>query len=189
MEMIYLKVAILAVAALNVALVAMRWRPKSEKHVAAAGGTAARLCRPRSLVALSCGAKVVQLEPHDVDNTAIGEFDAQSEAVRIGGAFFECYAGCPYLGNCPRQKAFADFHLGEDVRVPLEYGLFIELQRDNGRRYVAVVGKPDEEAKAIRLAGVTFSCGGKRYTTVPPLMQQVEYPNQDVKPMVKATNN
>lgn len=154
---------------------------KREKTVAPPHGDADRLDGPRAVVALSCGAKVVKLEPHDVDNTSIAEFDAQPEAVRKGGFFFQCYARCPYMFDCPRQKALADFHLGEHVRVPLEDGLFLELQRHDGHRSVAVVGKPDKEFEPVALAGVTFTYGGKRYTTVPPLMQQVEEPDKDIK--------
>lgn len=154
---------------------------KRKKAVAPAHGEADRLDGPRAVVALSCGAKVVKLDPHDVDNTSIAEFDAQPEAVRKGGFFFQCYARCPYMLDCPRQKALAGFRFGEHVRVPLEDGLFLELQRRDGHRSVAVVGNPDKEFEPVALAGVTFTNGGKRYTTVPPLMQQVEEPDKDIK--------
>ena len=153
----------------------------SKEHAPVPLGEADRLCGPRAVVALSCGAKVVKLEPHDVDNTSIAEFNAQPEAVRKGGFFFQCYARCPYMLDCPRQKALAGFRFGEHVRVPLEDGLFLELQRRDGHRSVAVVGNPDKEFEPVALAGVTFTNGGKRYTTVPPLMQQVEEPDKDIK--------
>ncbi len=154
---------------------------KRKKAVAPPHGDADRLNGPRAVVSLSCGAKVVKLEPHDVDNTSIAEFDAQPEAVRKGGFFFQCHARCPYMFDCPRQKALSRFGFGEHVRVPLEDGLFLELQRHDGHRSVAVVGKPNEEFEPVALAGVTFTNGGKRYTTVPPLMQKVEEPDKDIK--------
>ncbi|MBR1589026.1 MAG: hypothetical protein IJ658_11955 [Kiritimatiellae bacterium] len=135
---------------------------------------------PRPLVSLSCGAKIVQLEPQDGDDAAAPDFDGQPEAAREGGFFFQCHPRCPYILDCPRQKALAGFHLGEDVRVPLENGLFLELQRRDGHRALAVVGDPDVEFEPVSLAGVTFSDGGKRYTTVPPLMQQVEQAKKNI---------
>lgn len=156
-------------------------RRSSKEHAPVPICEADRLCGPRAVVSLSCGAKVVKLEPHDVDNTSVAEFNAQPEAVRKGGFFFQCYARCPYLYDCPRHKALADFHLGEYVSVPLEDGLRLELQRNGGYRSVAVVGKPDKEFEPVPLAGVTFTYGGKRYTTVPPLMQQVEKPEKDIE--------
>ena len=156
---------------------------KGSSEVRSANGTGSvdRLGAPRTIAALSCGAKVVQLEPHDVDALATPYFDDQPESVREGGAFFQCYPRCPYILDCPRQKALAGFHLGEDVRVPLENGLYLELQRGDGHRRVAVVGDPDVEFEPVALAGVTFLAGGKRYTTVPPIMQQVEQLHEDSK--------
>ena len=156
-------------------------RQRSEKRPANGTGSEDRLGGPRTIAALSCGAKVVQLEPHDVNAFATPYFDDQPESVREGGAFFQCYPRCPYIFDCPRQKALAGFHLGEDVRVPLENGLYLELQRGDGHRRVAVVGDPDVKFKPVTLAGVTFLAGGKRYTTVPPIMQQVEQLHEDSK--------
>ena len=160
----------------------------SEIRPANGAGSEDRLCGPRTIASLSCGAKVVQLEPHDVDALATPYFDDQPESVREGGAFFQCYPRCPYILDCPRQKALAGFHLGEDVRVPLENGLCLELQRGDGHRRVAVVGDPDVEFEPVALAGVTFLAGGKRYTTVPPLMQQVEHFKKDVEQEIHAGN-
>lgn len=158
---------------------AMNRKRSSEVRPANGTGSVDRLGGPRTIAALSCGAKVVQLEPHDVDALATPYFDDQPESVREGGAFFQCYPRCPYILDCPRQKALAGFHLGEDVRVPLENGLYLELQRGDGHRRVAVVGDPDVEFEPVALAGVTFLAGGKRYTTVPPIMQQVEQLHED----------
>ena len=44
-----------------------------------------------------CGTKIVHLEPHQVDNTAIAEFDHKSDAVLQEGYYIQCYIGYFFL--------------------------------------------------------------------------------------------
>lgn len=129
-------------------------------------------------VTLQCGAEILELEPGEVTETPAARDGNQPESVREGGVFFQCYARCPFVCDCPYFKAFAEFHLGEDFALPLEHGRRLELQRDNGHRRVALVDYTDVDVKAVPLAGVSYYGRLERYTTVPPLFQDVEEPSK-----------
>ena len=125
-------------------------------------------------VTLACGAKILELQPHEIADTP-GTIDCnQPESVRKGGVFFQCYGRCPYVYDCSYAKEFADLHLGKDFSLPLEHGKRLELKRRNGHRCIALVDESNVEVKTIPLTGVSYLGRAERYTTVPPLFQDVD---------------
>ena len=175
-----LKLIITALLILDIILVIVRCIFFREKQKVISIIASARPDVERKVyVTLPCGAKVLELKPHEIADTP-GTIDRnQPESVREGGVFFQCYGRCPYVHNCSYVKAFADLHLGNDFSLPLERGKRLELKRRNGHRCVALVDESDVEVKTIPLTGVSYLGRAERYTTVPPLFQDVEETRKD----------
>ena len=58
-------------------------------------------------VSLPCGAKILDVEAHEIADTPGPVNGTHPEAVRKGGAFFQCHSGCPFVRDCAYVKAFA----------------------------------------------------------------------------------
>lgn len=130
-------------------------------------------------VSLPCGAKILDVEAHEIADTPGPVNGTHPEAVRKGGVFFQCHSGCPFVRDCAYVKAFADLHLGKDFSLPLEHGRRLELKRRNGHRCLALVDETNVDVKTIPLTGVSYHGSGYHYMTVPPLFQDVEDPLKD----------